>query len=376
MKNMNGIKYIFLGIIIMLMYSNCKDEPIPTTKNNLVDIEYNPTSFEIIYPVYVQKVDNRDVVIPRMSIPEDNALTEEGVDLGRHLFYDTRLSGDNTMSCGSCHLPIKSFTDNLPVSVGIDGISGTRSSMSLLNIGFFDNGFFWDGRSPTLEKQALEPVIDPVELHETWPNVISKLKEDEQYPTRFRKAFGIDDTSEITKELAAKALAQFERSIYSFESKFDQYLKGEIVLSDDELMGLEMYIDSPGATDAQCAHCHNLPLMTSIDYFNNGLQQAETLNDFFDNGQGEFSSIARNGFFKAPSLRNIELTAPYMHNGSLSTLEEVIEHYNSGGKSSPNKDPLLNDIHLDEFEKQALIAFLKTLTDIKVIELERLQDPF
>ena len=196
---------------------------------------------------------------------------------------------------------------------------GTRSSMSVLNAGFYDNGLFWDGRSNTLEEQALLPVEDEVELHNTWENIVPVLRESELYKPLFRKAFGIVRTNEITKELAAKAIAQFERSIVSFESKFDQYLLGEVFLSEEEFYGFEMYIDAPGVTDAQCAHCHNIPLMTSNDYFNNGLQEAETFDDFVDVGRGAITVSAKNGFFRAPTLRNIELSAPYMHDGSLET---------------------------------------------------------
>ena len=312
-----------------------------------------------------------------MPIPENNPMTVDGVELGRHLFYDKLLSSDNTMSCASCHLPEGSFTDNLAVSTGVDGIPGTRSSMSLLNVGFFDNGLFWDGRSKTLEEQALLPVEDEIELHNSWDEVIPKLKESELYKPLFRKAFGIEKTDDINKELAAKAIAQFERSIVSFESKFDQYLQGKVFLSDEELYGFEMYIDAPGVTDAQCAHCHNLPLMTSNDYFNNGFQEALSFEDFKDYGLGAVTSIStQNGFFRAPSLRNIELTAPYMHDGSLNTLDEVIDHYASGGKPSPSKDPLLDQIHLNEYDKESLKAFLLALTDRTVINEERLQNPF
>ena len=362
-------RYLLLPLCVLLVFG-CSDD------NDLTNIDYNPQPFNLEYPVYTQLIDNREVVLPEMSIPEDNLLTIDGVELGRHLFYDNILSADNTMSCASCHLPEGSFTDNLAVSKGIDGIPGKRSSMSLLNVGFFDNGLFWDGRSKTLEEQALLPVEDEIELHNTWPNVIAKLQESDLYKTLFRKAFGIEKSDEITKELAAKAIAQFERSIISFESKFDQYLKGETFLSDDELYGFEIYIDAPGVNDAQCAHCHNLPLMTSNDYFNNGFQQANTIYDFLDPGQGALTVDAKNGFFRAPSLRNIELTGPYMHDGSLQTLEEVIEHYSSGGKDSPSKDPLLDDIHLTAYDKLALKEFLLTLTDHAVMDKDRLQNPF
>ena len=146
---------------------------------------------------------------------------------------------------------------------------------------------------------------------------------------------------------------------------------------DDERDGLEMFLDLPGAiNDAHCSHCHAMPLMTSNDYFNNGLQEAATLDDFLEKGRGLITGPAQNGFFRAPSLRNIELTAPYMHDGSMATLEEVMDHYISGGKPSPNRDTFIPAIDLDSYERQAIIAFMKTLTDTKVINEERLQSPF
>jgi len=373
------LKYWILSFIMIASFSCCEEDPMPPSEKDedLTDIVYDPVMFNIEYPVYTQAINNVIPTIPQMPIPDDNLLTEEGIELGRHLFYDNILSADSTMSCSNCHLPSGSFTDNLPVSFGIDGISGKVSSMSLLNVGFYDNGLFWDGRTNTLEAQALLPVEDEIELHNTWPNVIEKLKKHNEYPSMFRKAFGIEKKSEITKELAAKALAQFERSIYSFESKFDKFMKGEILLEDEELNGFEMFMDLPGASnDAHCSHCHAMPLMTSNDYFNNGLQEAATLDDFIDKGRGLIMGPAQNGFFRSPTLRNIELTAPYMHDGSMATLEEVMDHYISGGKPSPNRDSFIPAIDLTGYEKEAIIAFLKTLTDEKVINQERLQSPF
>ncbi len=376
MNKFNLAYYLLFAIVLITFSCGEDEEPPPKEDDLLTHIEYNPVPFEIEYPTYTQLILDREVVIPEMPVPEDNPLTMDGIELGRHLFYDNILSRDNTMSCASCHLPEGSFTDNLAVSTGVDGIAGKRSSMSLLNVGFFDTGLFWDGRSQNLEEQALLPVEDEIELHHEWSAIIPKLQESELYKPLFRKAFGITKADEISKELAARAIAQFERSIVSFESKFDQYLKGEIFLDDDEQYGLEMYVDAPDAVDAQCAHCHNLPLMTSNEYFNNGLQEAETFEDFKDKGRGVITVSTENGFFRAPSLRNIELTAPYMHDGSLQTLDEVIEHYASGGKHSPSKDPLLDDIHLTEYDKFALKKFLLSLTDRKIIDEERLQNPF
>ncbi|MEE9438451.1 MAG: cytochrome c peroxidase [Saprospiraceae bacterium] len=373
MKTLTQI--LLLGTLLIII-SCCNNEP--KIEDSLTHITYSPTAVQLEYPIYTQLVQGHEVKLPTMNIPVDNPLTEEGIDLGRHLFYDTKLSADNSMSCASCHLPEGSFTDNFAFSRGVDGILGTRSSMSLLNVGFYDKGLFWDGRSATLETQALAPVEDVIELHEEWPNVIKKLKETDLYPEKFRKAFGIERTSDITKELAAKAISQFERTIFSFESKFDRYLKGLAVLDDDELYGFEMYFEIEGAEgpDAQCWHCHGLPLLTSNDYFNNGLIAAETLDDFIDIGRGKITGKAENGFFRATSLKNIALTAPYMHDGSLQTLEEVIDHYSSGGKPSPNKDPLISDIHLSEYDKEALLKFLHTLTDDVVINRPDLQNPF
>jgi cytochrome c peroxidase len=375
----NSLKFLILFTLTVIVFA-CSEEPIlpPVEEDDdLTDIIYDPVPSEIVYPVYTQQVGFIVPVVPEMVIPEDNPQTEEGIELGRHLFYDTILSADSTLSCSSCHLPAGSFTDNKAVSFGIDGIPGKVSSMSLLNVGFYDNGLFWDGRTATLEEQALLPVEDEIELHNTWPNVISKLKKHDIYPTMFRKAFGIEKKSEITKELAAKAIAQFERSIYSFESKFDKFMKGEVLFNDEELNGFEMFLDLPGASnDAHCSHCHAMPLMTSNDYFNNGLQEAETLQDFESKGRGLITGSSQNGFFRAPSLRNIELTAPYMHDGSMQTLDEVMDHYISGGKFSPNRDSFIPAINLDDYEKESIIAFMKTLTDTEVINNEKLQNPF
>jgi len=190
----------------------------------------------------------------------------------------------------------------------------------------------------------------------------------------FREAFGISKGSEITKELAAKAIAQFERSIYSFDSKLDRFLEGTALFTDDELRGFELFVDLDDR--AHCTHCHTIPLGTSNDYFNNGLQEAETLQDFENVGRGAVTGIAENGFFRAPTLRNIELTAPYMHDGRFETLEEVMDHYGSGGVPSISRDPSVASINLNEDDKRAIIAFMKTLTDTAILDEERLQNPF
>jgi cytochrome c peroxidase len=223
------------------------------------------------------------------------------------------------------------------------------------------------------------PVEDPVEMGESWDHVELKLRRHEDYPSDFRKAFGIDNVSGITRDLAGKAIAQFQRSLISGgNTKYDRFARGEIFLDEDEYNGYLMFFDfEPTIPDAECGHCHNAPLFATNDYFNNGLQEASTLDGFADIGLGNVTGKASdNGRFKAPTLRNLVFTAPYMHDGRFHTLEEVINHYNSGGKPSPNKNPLLYPLHLTEVQKSDLLAFILTLTDSSTLVNPAFQSPF
>ncbi|MEL6925384.1 MAG: cytochrome c peroxidase, partial [Bacteroidota bacterium] len=304
-------------LLLFLLMLACKPDPKvePVDEGDLSNIEYQPVSYEFDLPKGYQQIDQ----------PEDNQATEAGVQLGRFLFFDPILSADGTMSCSSCHEPVAAFTDNQAVSKGIDGVAGVRSSMSLVDLAYNNRGLFWDGRIKTLEEQALLPVEDPIELHDDWGNVVNKLKAHPDYPSRFRKAFGIDHVREITKELAVKAIAQYERALISpGNSKYDRVVqRREEFFEDEELNGYDMFFDiSPELPDAECGHCHNGPYMTTHEFFNNGLQNVNSLDDFPDKGLGAFTGVRQdNGKFRAPTLRNIELTAPYMHDGRFETLE-------------------------------------------------------
>ncbi len=367
---------IFFLLVTTLAAVGCggDDDVQEVTDNDLTDIPYDPKTYEIIVPCDY----------PEMPIPADNPMTIDGFELGRHLFYDPILSADSTQSCSSCHLPSGSFTDNLPVSVGIDGIAGRRSSMSLLNIGYVTQDLFWDGRSATLEEQALLPVEDPIELHHSWPAVVEQLRRHESYPEMFRKAFGISNTNEITKELAAKALAQFERALVSSgQSRYDRWrCETGFLLTESEINGLLLYTneddDHPG-----CTHCHSREAQLFSDFTikNNGLDSVgptvEDLNNFIDKGLGEVTNnVFDNGKFRVPSLNNIAMTAPYMHDGRFNTLEEVIDHYSSGGKTSFNIDPNVHSFNLTTEEKEDLIEFLHTLTDTEFMNNPAFQNPF
>lgn len=377
-------KYWLCLLIIPILWTACNDDDggmmPPEIDEDLLAIPYNPTLRTLMF----------HDSLPQMDIPIDNPLTEEGIDLGRHLFFDPILSVDSTKSCNSCHLLDGGFTDNMAVSEGVNGALGQRSSMSLFNIGFAKNGLFWDGRSQTLEEQAIHPVIDVNELGEDWDNVENKLRQSTIYPQMFRKAFGIESRSEISREMAAKALASFQRTLILFGgSLFDRvnYLKEPgLELPELAIDGFAMYRDATtdDFPDAECEHCHTRPLFTSDNYRNNGLDEAESLEDFDDLGRGGFTmNPIDNGKFRAPSLRNIALTAPYMHDGRFETLREVVEHYNSGGHPSLNKNTLIVPLGLEEVELindkdgiDAIVAFLHTLTDTTYLSNPEFQNPF
>ena len=330
--------------------------------------------------------------LPLMFIPPDNPMTVEGVALGRYLFYEERLSGDNTMSCSSCHAPAYAFTDEgNAVSTGIDGISGTRSSMAMINLGW-GQSFFWDGRAATLEDQILRPVRDPIEMHETWTNALSELQADAAYPDLFNAAFG---TSTIDSSLAAKAIAQFLRTMISGNSPWDKFRRAEGTIPLDAQLGYELFkveggqgwFEVPGMDTmvfglggADCFHCHveASGLFTDEQFHNNALDPEP----FADLGRGAITGDPfDNGKFKVPTLRNIMLTAPYMHDGRFATIEEVLDHYNDGGHPSTTVDPFMKftdpeiTLELDATKRAQIIAFLNSLTDMEFVENPAFSDP-
>jgi cytochrome c peroxidase len=318
-----------------------------------------------------------------MVIPDDNPLTKEGVELGRFLFYEKRLSGDNTMSCGTCHMPQNGFSDANQFSVGIDGITGTRQSMALVNLGW-ENFFFWDGRASSLEEQILEPVPNPIEMHQSWKDAVSKLNADVKYRNRFFRAFNEEGIDSIK---VTKAIAQFLRTLVSGESKYDVMYKYENsmalnsneqsilgTIDPEEWAGYDLFKSLNGA---DCFHCHNGPLMQVKKFSNNGLMP----NSINDLGRADVTNNPEDNYkFKVPTLRNIALTAPYMHDGRFATLDEVIEHYSSGIHMSPTIDPLIEfgnqgGVQLDAQEKYLLKKFLLTLTDNNFINNPNFKDP-
>ncbi|MBI4466004.1 MAG: c-type cytochrome [Acidobacteria bacterium] len=304
--------------------------------------------------------------LPPVPVPADNPLTADTIALGRRLYYDPILSVDNTVACATCHHPDFGFSDGKQFSEGVKGQKGTRNAPTVFNAAYYTTQF-WDGRAPSLEKQAEGPVENAVEMAHTLTDVEKKLMASPGYREAFKKAFGAD---RITYEMVEKAIAAFERTIISGNSPFDHYFYGsdQQALSDSARRGLEVFRDPK---KGNCTACHtigeNEALFTDNKFHNLGVGVK-----FGKTGEPELSDPGRykvtaneadQGAFKTPSLRNIALTAPYMHDGSLRTLKDVVDFYVGGGNSNPHLD---KEIHALDFltgqERADLLAFLESLT--------------
>ena len=344
---------IFIYIILVFVFFSCR-------KKVEVEYIYNPTHVTIDLPAN----------FPPMEIPEDNPLTQEGILLGRHLFWETRLSGDNSMACANCHLPEHAFSDPNSLSSGINGDLGKRNSMVLQNLAWA-NDFFWDGRTITLEEQVILPVIDSTEMASSWIDFFEKIKNDNLYTELFFNAF---NTLDPDSTHAAKAIAQFLRTMVSSNSKYDKVLRNEAVFTPDESAGFDSF---NSLTGGDCFHCHGGILGTDFSYKNNGLDLSPV-----DTGRGLVTGQQTDYFkFKVPSIRNIEFSGPFMHDGRFETLDEVIQFYSLEiHANSPNIDPLIEfasqgGVQLNPQERLELKAFLLTLSDHEFINNPDFSNP-
>lgn len=324
--------------------------------------------------------------LPPLTIPADNPQTPEKVALGKSLFNDKRFSADGTISCASCHSAKKAFTDNLPVSKGFKGQTGTRNAPSVLNAAFYQS-FFWDGRAQSLEEQALKPLTNPIEHGlENHQPILEIIQHDKNYLAQFNRVFNVSE-NEITINHVAKAIASFERTLIAGNSDFDRYFYGmnPSAISESAARGSRIF-----RRKGNCAVCHeislNNALFTDNRFYNVGVgfnklnpvldKIIETVNQnksldelkLTNEQHSEFGQFAITkqlndlGKFKTPTLRNIALTAPYMHDGRFKTLKEVIEHYNKGGEKNSFLDPKIFPLDLTPQEKLDLEAFLQSLT--------------
>lgn len=293
----------------------------------------------------------------------NNGLKKSRIELGKVLFHDVRLSADNTISCASCHIKEFAFSDyGKAFSIGIDSLVGKRNAPAIQNMAFMTE-YFYDGASNNLEMVPIVPIHNEVEMRENLPSIVEKLRSEPMYSSLFEKAF---NDREITSTSMLKALAQYMAVMISSNSRYDRYVRGEKggTLSQIEKTGLQLF-------QQKCAACHSTDLFTDQSFRNNGLQVNEKLNDL---GRYEVTGFDEDKFaFKVSSLRNVELTAPYMHDGRFNTLEEVLAFYTNGIVDSETLDPLLKrkdgriGIELSSDEQHAIILFLKTLTDHQFI---------
>ncbi|MEO1527269.1 MAG: cytochrome c peroxidase [Planctomycetota bacterium] len=354
-------------------------EPATARKLSLPDVPFRYS--ESTLPEHVQHS-----LVRLDNTPADNPISDEGATLGRVLFYDPTLSANSTTSCASCHQQKFAFTDGVKVSTGFEGREVTRNSMSLVNLRYYQRGkFFWDERAESLEEQVLMPIENPVEMGHDLYKLTRQLAEDPIYPPLFESAFG--DAS-VTRERIAKALSQFLRSITSFQSRYDVGLAQVRSprdpfpnFSDEENLGKDQFFGR-----ALCADCH-LPEHDKKQWAvfqlsrpgNNGIDSNLPGDDV---GVAERSGKeADRGLFKPSTLRNLDVTGPYMHDGRFHTVDQVIEHYNWSVRPHENLDSRLQDfmangMALPEVEKVALAKFLSTLTDEQMLTDERYSDPF
>jgi len=345
-------KMLFAILAGACLYAACDTkEPVE------IPATYDPTP----YPLNIGD-------FPTPDLPADNKLTVAGVQLGRMLFYEPMLSKDGSQACADCHQQQDAFSDIRQFSIGVEKLPGKRQAMAIMNLAWHQNGLFWDGRSPRVREQALKPIQDPLEMNETLPNAVAKLAAEKKYTDQFIRAFG---DAAVTPERIGLAIEQFEFSMVSNNSKFDQTLRNTATLTASEERGRVLFFAEfdpfNGAKGAECFHCHAGHNFTNDEFMNNGL---DTDAEMTDEGRSNVTNDqADKGRFKVPSLRNIALTPPYMHDGRFSTLEEVIDHYDHGVKNSSTTEFILQfnlqpgGLGLTAQDKEDLVSFLKTLTD-------------
>ncbi|MEK4149136.1 cytochrome c peroxidase [Robertmurraya sp. FSL W8-0741] len=288
-----------------------------------------------------------------IPVPEDNEMTEEKIALGQMLYFDERLSGNNKLSCASCHAPGAGYGDGLATFIGFEGFEGHRNSPTIINSGYYKENF-WDGRAGGLEEQALGPIQAEGEMNQNLDELIEELNAVPGYVDEFNKVFN----DKITADNIAKAIATFERTIVVKDTAFDKYLAGDDdAISDEAKEGMKLFVGK-----ASCISCHAGPLLSDHNYHNLGMEGDD----------GRFAVTGNEtdkGKFRTSGLRGIADTAPYMHDGSLATLEDVVNYYNTGGGAHPNKSELMKPLNLTQEEVSYLVAFLESMSgDIPMVE--------
>lgn len=326
--------YILLWVMIMGVFSSCEKPSSPVSKKQFPEI---PLGF------------------PGITYPQDNIYTPDRWALGKMLFYDPVMSIDSSISCATCHQVVTAFATNSPTNEGVENRPGVRNAPSLANVAYYPY-FLSEGSVPTLEMQVLVPIQEHNEFDYNIVDLARKLQTIPRYQGKAEAAYNRSmDAFVITR-----AIANFERSIISGHSAYDQYLNGlSFILTEVQKKGMDLFFSER----TQCASCHSGQLFTNFEFKNNGLATV-----YADSGRIRFTGDPKDrGLFKTPSLRNVAVTYPYMHDGSLSTLEEVVAHYNSGGAPHPNKSNLIQPLGLSDEEQDQLVRFLESLTDYRFL---------
>lgn len=309
---------------------NTKEEPATTETEVDEELEAAKAKFE---------------PLGEIPVPEDNEMTDEKIALGQMLYYDERLSGDNSLSCASCHAPAQGYGDGLAKFIGFQGFQGQMNSPTVINSGYYEENF-WNGRADSLEAQAVGPIQAEGEMNQNMDELLTELSAIPGYVDEFNKVFN----DKVTADNIAKAIAAFERTIVVQDTAFDKYLAGqEDAISAEAKEGMKLF-----AGKASCITCHAGPLMSDHNYYNLGMEG--------NDGRFEVTkNEADKGSFRTAQLRGITHTAPYMHDGSLASLEDVVNYYNQGGGTHANKSALIQPLNLTEEEVSNLVAFLETL---------------
>lgn len=335
--------------LLALFFAACNSE-------TSVRLEHNESNEAFDYPAHFGKP-----IIPPDSI---NRHSKEAVELGRHLFYDKALSLDSSISCASCHHQNRAFSDPNALSLGVNGKIGKRNALPLFNLAYYPL-LFWDGGVSSLEKQVQVPIHDTLEMNFSLAGAVERFKDNDYYQQLAKKAYN----RPVDMYVITRAIAAFERTIVSSNSRYDAFLTGDsTALNAEEIEGEHLFMSDR----LKCAECHTPPLFTNLEFRNNG-----AFITYADSGRAGFTFHAEDrNLFKVPTLRNIDITGPYMHNGSFKTISEVIDSYSNGGYPVDEKDTLITGFEVSLHEKKALIAFLKTLTDSVLITNDDYSDPF
>ena len=334
---------LLIALLSLIANSGCnKETAIPEASATVEPAAKKPVSF-----VEVQMEDH----LPAMKVPADNPMTPEKIALGKMLFFDTQLSVDGSMSCATCHDPELGWGNGEKIAEGASGVRGKRNVLSILNVGFYDQHLFWDGRVKTLEEQALVPVYEPTEMAmASEAELLERINENDEYRTLFDKAF--DDG--VTAANIAKALATFQRTIYVKEIPYDRYLAGDkTALSASAIRGERLFFNQRAAN---CGSCHPAPMFTDQKPYNIGIGMDQEEPDW---GFHHTEGWAFWGKFRSPSLRGIDQTGPYMHDGSLATLEDVVDYYDKGGIRHKYTDAAVRNLRLSDQQKKDLVAFMR-----------------